>query len=70
LLEIKQTGISLRRFNKIIKARGYDILKETYWLVNPNYEVKFRVKPRELPYLCRPPFLREFFTMCYYCVVK
>jgi SAM-dependent methyltransferase len=70
LLEIKQTGISIRRFKKIINARGYHVLKETYWLVNPNYETKFHLTPRKLRALCRIPGLREFLTTCYYCIVR
>ena len=70
LLEIKQTGISIRRFNRIMKTHGYKILKKTDWFINPNYETKFRLKPRKLYLLNRLPYLRDFFTTCYYCVVK
>jgi SAM-dependent methyltransferase len=70
LLEIKQTGISIRRFNKIIKMHGYKVLKKTDWFINPNYEVKFHLKPRKLYILNHVPFLRDFFTTCYYCVIK
>jgi SAM-dependent methyltransferase len=70
LLEIKQTGISIRRFNNIIKMHGYKVLKKTDWLINPNYEVKFHLKPRELRVLNHVPFFRDFFTTCYYCVIK
>jgi SAM-dependent methyltransferase len=70
LLEIKQTGISTRRFNALIKANRYEILKRTYWFINPNYEVKFHLKPRKLRLLRHLPFLRDFFTTCYYCAVR
>jgi 2-polyprenyl-3-methyl-5-hydroxy-6-metoxy-1,4-benzoquinol methylase len=70
LLEIKQTGISIHRFNKIIKMHQYTVLKKTDWFINPNYEIKFHLKPRQLHVLNRIPFLKDFFTTCYYCVVK
>jgi SAM-dependent methyltransferase len=70
LLEIKQTAISIYRFNKIIKKNGYEIIKKSDWFINPNYEIKFRLKPRKLYLLNHIPYLRDFFTTCYYCVVK
>ncbi|MDR1332016.1 MAG: class I SAM-dependent methyltransferase [Tannerella sp.] len=70
LLEIKQTGISVHRFNRIVRMHQYRVLKKTDWFINPNYEVKFGLKPRKLYVLNRVPFLRDFFTTCYYCIIK
>lgn len=47
LLSIKQTGISADRFEKILKKENYSIKKRTFYFINPNYETKFGLKPRE-----------------------
>jgi SAM-dependent methyltransferase len=69
LFEIKDTRISIRKFYKIIKKQNFTIEKQTLYLVNPNYEVKFGLKPRILPRFLNIPFVREFFTTTYYCVL-
>ena len=46
-LEIKETGINIERFEKILKNLNYQIEKMFYF-INPNYEIKFNLKPREL----------------------
>lgn len=70
LLEIKQTGISIERFEKILKNTGYSIDKKTDYFINPNYETKFGLKPRkQLKFLALIPWLRNFYiTSCYYVV--
>lgn len=70
LLEIKETGISIERFEKIIKSSGLAIAKSTYYFINPNYEVKFGLKPREVfRFIGKIPFLRNFFITCGYYLV-
>ena len=70
LLEIKSTGISIARFEKILRVNNYKILRKTDWFINPNYEIKFSLKPRKLLILNKIPFIKDFFTTCCYCVVK
>jgi 2-polyprenyl-3-methyl-5-hydroxy-6-metoxy-1,4-benzoquinol methylase len=72
LLEIKQTGISLERFERIIKKEKYDILKKTWYFINPNYETKFGLKPRiQSPIITFIPFFRNFtITAGYYLLKK
>ncbi|MDR3047924.1 MAG: class I SAM-dependent methyltransferase [Bacteroidales bacterium] len=69
LMEIKETRISIHRFQKIIKQNHFEIKKSTYWLINPNYEIKFHLKPHKLYFLKYIPFIKDFFTTCYYAVV-
>jgi hypothetical protein len=67
LEEIRDTKISIGRFKKIVTENGFSIKKETLYLINPNYEIKFKLKLRKLPRLLNIPFLRDFFTTtCYY----
>jgi 2-polyprenyl-3-methyl-5-hydroxy-6-metoxy-1,4-benzoquinol methylase len=42
LLEIKETRLSIKRFKRL---KGIKIIKEQFWLINPSYETKFRLKP-------------------------
>ncbi|MDX1684412.1 MAG: class I SAM-dependent methyltransferase [Saprospiraceae bacterium] len=69
-MEIYDTGISIERFNRIVRKNGYEFLDETLYLLNPNYEVKFSLKPKkQLPFLRSIPFLRNFYTSCCYALV-
>ena len=70
LTEIKETGIGIDRFERIVRDTGFQFDKKTYYLINPNYEIKFGLKPREQwPFLASIPYFRDFFTTCVYCVV-
>lgn len=71
LLEIKETGISTSRFEKIIDNTGFEFLRKTKYLINPNYEIKFGFKPRELSsFVVWIPVLNDLVTTCFYCVVR
>ncbi|MDD3280742.1 MAG: class I SAM-dependent methyltransferase [Bacteroidales bacterium] len=71
LLEIKATGISIERFHRILKKEKYIILKRDYYFINPNYEIKFDLTPRKvIPLFNALPYIRNFYTTAYYCVVK
>ena len=70
LLEVKKTGLSINRFHKIIRKNQFKILKETYWFINPNYEIKFRLKPMVLPLILRIPWLSDFYTTAIYCIIS
>ena len=62
LLEIKDTRITIKRFKQMTK--GMNIVKESYWLINPSYEIKFGIKPIRW----RLPFFKEFVST-YYCLL-
>ncbi|WP_106831797.1 class I SAM-dependent methyltransferase [Parabacteroides pacaensis] len=66
MLEIKSTGISLERFFRIVKKGGYRIDEAILYFINPNYEIKFGLKPRKLAGLANIPYLRNFWTTCGY----
>lgn len=70
LLDIKETGISLERFLSIVNREGYNIAEETLYFINPNYEVKFRLKPRKLWRMLNIPYIRNFYTTCGYYLLK
>jgi len=71
LLEIKSTGISIRRFENIVKTNNYRIAQKTYFLINPNYEIKFGLKPKEqIGLIAVIPYFKDFFTTCVYCIIE
>ncbi|NLO70281.1 MAG: class I SAM-dependent methyltransferase [Porphyromonadaceae bacterium] len=72
LLEIKETGISTERFERIIRNSNLKILRTTYFFINPNYEIKFGLKPREVfNFIAKVPIIRNFFITCgYYLIAR
>lgn len=71
LLEIKETGISLERFERLVAKNGYVPLLKTLYFINPNYEVKFGLKPRTLSlFLDKIPYVRNYFATCGYYLIK
>jgi SAM-dependent methyltransferase len=70
LLEIKQTGISIERFERILVKQSFKIVKRKLFLFNPNYKVKFNIRPREqFALISKIFFLRNFITTaCYYLI--
>lgn len=71
LLEIKDTRISTKRFEKLCKINGYSILKKTKYFVAPIYEYKFGYKTKKLwNWVGAIPWINDFFTFQSYYVVE
>lgn len=70
LLEIKDTGISLERFLKILRKEKFTIKEEILYFINPNYETKFNLRPRKLLPILNIPYLRNFYTTCGYYLLE
>ena len=71
LLEIKETGISLERFEKLLDKNGYVQLLKTLFFINPNYEVKFGLKPRLLSgFFSKITYFRNYLSTCGYYLIK
>jgi len=70
MLEIKSTRISLGRFFRLLRRHNFEIENEIKWLVNPNYEIKFGMKPRKLPVWMNIPWIRDFYITTYYCLIR
>lgn len=70
LLDIADTGISIGRFKKCVRQEKYEVIKKTNWLVNPNYEVKFGLKPRRVPIFFKIPYIHDFYTTAVYYLLK
>ncbi len=71
LMEIRDTGISIERFEKICRKEGYVFLHNRHYLLNPIYEWKFGWKPRRQALLIKAiPFVRNFYTTCVYYIIQ
>lgn len=72
LTEIRDTRLSIEKFELLLNRQQYQVKRKTFFLINPNYEIKFGFQPRKTPYpLTTIPWLRNFFTTtAYYLVVK
>lgn len=70
MLEIKSCGTTVEQFKKLAKRYQFDILEEQLYFINPHYETKFGLKPRQLhPSIAKVPFVRNFFsTSCFYLI--
>lgn len=71
LMEIKETGISIERFRRLIRRHDYQIIMEQFYLVNPNYEIKFGMKPRvQCALISGLPWFRNFLTTAVYYLLR
>ena len=70
LLNLKETGISIKRFKKIVRHENYVVIRKTHWLFNPNYQIKFGLKPRKIPTIFHIPWIQDFYTTAVYYLLK
>lgn len=71
LLDIKSTGISIERFEKIATDTGFEITNKQHYLINPIYEYKFKLKPRkQTSVISAIPYVRDFLTTCVYYMIR
>ncbi len=71
LMDVKSTGISIERFERIVKRQQYNITQRRFYLINPIYKYKFGVNARvQWKPVAAIPFFRNFVTTCVYYMIK
>lgn len=71
LLEIKETRISIERFERILKKERYKKDRRCHYFINPNYEIKYGLKPRKTwRFFSSVPYLRNYLITTNYYVVS
>jgi 2-polyprenyl-3-methyl-5-hydroxy-6-metoxy-1,4-benzoquinol methylase len=71
LLEIKDTGISIERFEGIVGDTGHRIAARLLYLVNPMYRFRYGLTPRvQSPLVARVPVARDFVTTSAYYLIE
>ncbi len=68
LIDIKRCGVSIEKFERLLKTHNYIQVNRYLWLINPHYKQKFNLKPRKLPSsISHLKYIRNFFTTsCFY----
>ncbi|MFM1894568.1 MAG: hypothetical protein RIQ90_1734 [Bacteroidota bacterium] len=67
--DVYDTGISSNRFFRICKRNQYALIHSRFYFINPNYEIKFSLKPRKLWGIFNIPIIRDFYTTTVYCLL-
>ncbi|MBK8956157.1 MAG: methyltransferase domain-containing protein [Saprospiraceae bacterium] len=71
LLEIKETGINIERFEKICRDHQLSVVSKRFYFSNPIYKFKFGWEPKILPALFAGlPFFRNFYTTAAYYLIQ
>jgi SAM-dependent methyltransferase len=70
LLEVKDTQITIERFERIVRRSGLKVMNKQHYLINPIYKYKFGLKPRkQTGIITALPYIRDFLTTCVYYTV-
>lgn len=71
LMEIRDTRLSIERFERVCRSQGYRIVQADHYLLNPIYEWKFGWRARKQFFWLRGiPYLRNYVTTCVYYLIK
>lgn len=70
LTGVYDTRISLQKFFRIIKENDIEVVEKHLYFINPNYEIKFKLKPRRLWKIFNIPWLRDFYITTSYFILK
>jgi 2-polyprenyl-3-methyl-5-hydroxy-6-metoxy-1,4-benzoquinol methylase len=68
--EVRRTKLSICKYKKLLKKSGFRIEKETWYLINPSFKIKFGLTPRVLPNALKVPFVCDFYTTAHYSVIS
>ncbi len=71
LLEVKERGISIERFEKMANNLSMEILYKRFFFTNPIYKYKFGLPTLSVPMLLNQAiYLRNFYTTCAYYILR
>ena len=69
--ELKETGISIERLERLAKKTRYKILSRDFYFINPIYKHKFNIKVRkQAKFISSIPYIRNFFTTSAFYLLK
>ena len=61
----------IEKFELLVAASNYDIVRKTFWFINPHYRRKFGLKPRKVStILAKIPYFRNFYTTSVWYLLK
>jgi len=69
--ELKKTGISIDRFEKLAKKTEFTIVNKVFYFINPIYKYKFNMKTRKQAAIIGSiPYFRNFLTTSAFYLIK
>lgn len=70
LTGLRDTGISISAFERLVTGLGFEIVERRLYLINPIYKYKFGMRPRrQVGFIEVIPGIRDFLTTtCYYLI--
>jgi len=71
LLSIREARITIEMYRRLVNRQNFQVLYERFYLINPHYEIKFKLRPVILPrFLGGIPIIRNFFITSCFSVLK
>ena len=71
LLEIKDCGISIEKFERIARQEGYQVVQQKHFFINPIYKFKFNINVRkQAKIITKIPYFRNYLTTAVYYLIK
>ncbi|MBR5823892.1 MAG: class I SAM-dependent methyltransferase [Paludibacteraceae bacterium] len=71
LLDIKSCKMSIEKFKLLVDVSNYDIVRKTFWFINPHYKRKFGLKPRKVNVILTIiPYFRNYYTTSVWYLLK
>ncbi len=71
MLELKETGISIEKFERLSHRANLSIVAKRHYLINPIYKWKFGLQPKkQFGIISAFPYVRNFFTTGVYYILK
>jgi hypothetical protein len=63
--------VGVESFKNVVKKSKLELLDLRLYFINPNYEVKFNLKPRiQNSIISKIPYLRNFLSTTCYAILK
>jgi SAM-dependent methyltransferase len=70
-MEMKDTGISIERFERITDETGFKIVNKLHYFINPIYRYKFGWQPKKQnKVISKIKYVRNYFTTCVYYLIQ
>ncbi len=70
LLDVKKTKLSINKFNYLVKQNNFKFNKKDFFFINPNYEIKFKLKPKKILACFNISWIRDFYTTTVYALIE
>ncbi len=70
MVNTRRTGLTIAAFHRLLNRKRLQIERETRWLINPAYTIKYGLAARPAGWLGKVPLLREVAVTSVYAMLK